>query len=519
MASRVQNRRRVSDNQTSFAGGINTVSDDLALLPSQFREGINARLTEYGAVTKRNGTKQLSTYSLSNNPDAVILGGFTWFKDSGSPEAMVVSNGKLWTANTDTVAISGWTAHTVSGNISTTQFNSFGKFYDGSADVVYIADGGKLLRWDGTTLTRDTHPSAPSVNSIRVHNQRLWAVGSSTAPDSLFYSKLNDGQSVGHNGGGNIIVRTFGDERLVALASCGSSLLIFHRRGLSRLTGFGQDDTNVDPEGISSQTGTVARRSIVEIDGAVMFLSDRGTFIATESSVTPVSTGDQPDPLLPLLRTLTESQLDSVCGVLSRDRQEVWFFIPGYGVYAYNLILRAWTGPWNGLFLNAEVMWQSPLGTSAALGVMFATRIDATHSNVQYADFPTYFRDSENAVAVAFPLKVRLRRLYFGNDAVSKAFRFGYLSVTLPMGDSIAVEWRSNIGSYLGASFTLPSGSKWGVGTWGSGTWGISMVSQNERIEMDGYGYYLDVIFTHNNSNGLPVISRWQVDGFALGRR
>lgn len=514
------NRSRLSDSQTSFAGGINTVSDDLFLSPSQFREGVNARLTEYGAVTKRNGTQRLSVDNQMGNPPSPIRGGFTWFKDDATAQTLVVSNGKLWTANPASVAIDGWTEYSVSGNISLTVYNAFAKFYDGSADVVYFTDGGKLLKWDGTAVTREADAGAPNLLSVRVHNQRIWGVGDSTLPDSLFYSTLNDGSTLGHGNGGQIIVRTFGDERLVALASVNSSLLIFHRRGLSRLTGFGQDDISVDPEGISSQTGTLARRSIVEIDGAVMFVSDRGTFIATESSVGPVSTGDQPDPLLPLLRNMTEAQLDLVSGVLSRDRQEVWFFLPGNGVYVYNLILKAWTGPWTGVYLGANTMWQSPLGTNATLGVMMGTSgVTGFTNEVHYADSKQYFRDSGNSFPVNIEMKVRLRRLFFGNDAVAKSFRFGYVSLTLPTGDDMGIQWRSNIGTYAAQTITTLSGSRWGVGAWGTGVWGIVVSSQNERIEMDGYGYYLDVTFTHDGAGGLPIISRWQVDGFALGRR
>jgi hypothetical protein len=109
--------------------------------------------------------------------------------------------------------------------------------------------------------------------------------------------------------------------------------------------------------------------------------------------------------------------------------------------------------------------------------------------------------------------------LFFGNDAVAKSFRFGYVSLTLPVADSMDIEWRSNITTYAPQTIATLPGARWGAGVWGVGIWGVLVVSQNERIEMDGYGYYLDVTFTHDEAGGLPIISRWQVDGFALGRR
>jgi len=49
-------REKVVDQQPKFDGGLNNVSDDAALLPNQLRRADNARLTDYGAITKRGGT-------------------------------------------------------------------------------------------------------------------------------------------------------------------------------------------------------------------------------------------------------------------------------------------------------------------------------------------------------------------------------------------------------------------------------------------------------------------------------
>jgi hypothetical protein len=61
-------RERIVDQQPAMSGGLNDVSDDLALLPTQLRQAVNARLTEYGAVTKRGGTQRTHVYPLSPPP-------------------------------------------------------------------------------------------------------------------------------------------------------------------------------------------------------------------------------------------------------------------------------------------------------------------------------------------------------------------------------------------------------------------------------------------------------------------
>ena len=506
------------DGQASFAGGLNTVSDDIALQSNQVRLAQNARLTDYGAVIKRYGSVTLASANLG----ASVRNGFSWFKDNGDVQGLAVAGNTLYTINMlATPGTTAWTAAT-GGTFSTTVTPSFASFRNtAGADVVFIADGGLLSFWNGTTITADI-ASTQDVTFLKVHNQRLWGAGSSTYPDSIFYSALNDGQKFAHDGGGQIVVRTFGDEKIVGLASVGSSLLIFHRRGISRLTGFGQDDTTVQPEGVSTQTGTIAPLSIVEADGVAYFISDRGAFVASEGGVAPVGTPTTPDPILPLVRSLSTTTLANVRGVLSRKTQEVWWFIPGYGVYIYHLILRAWSGPWIGEYLTTASMWQSLAGASAE---SFVIRGDTTGA-VTVSD---YYGAHSDGATVSDPnsgdpiiMQVQLRRLYFGDDSVAKSFRYGYLTAVIPGGSTVTVDWTSNFGSYTQKTLTAPAGGTWDApgAVWDAAgaVWGTAGGSQSYRAQMAGQGYYVDVTLGHSGYNE-PVISRWLMDGNPLGRR
>jgi hypothetical protein len=172
---------------------------------------------------------------------------------------------------------------------------SFAQFRNGSSDVVYIADGGPLNVWDGTTLTTNISGTIDT-STIVVHNERLWGCGNSTYPDSIFYSAFNNGNTLGNGSasGGQIIVRTFADETVVALASVNTSLLIFHRRGISRLTGYGQDDIDVAPQGVTADVGLIAPKSVVSVGNQAFFLSERGLYRCNESEVAPVATPEAP---------------------------------------------------------------------------------------------------------------------------------------------------------------------------------------------------------------------------------
>ena len=171
----------IRDTQMSFAGGLNTVSDDIALGPTQVRLAQNARLTEYGAITKRYGSVQLASAALP----AAARNGASWFKDNGDVQGLAVAGTTLYTINMlATPGTTAWTAQT--GTLSSTTAPSFAAFRNTAGnDVVFIADGGLLNYWTGSALVTDI-ASTQDVTFLKVHNQRLWGAGSANYPDSIF---------------------------------------------------------------------------------------------------------------------------------------------------------------------------------------------------------------------------------------------------------------------------------------------------------------------------------------------
>lgn len=502
------------DQQPRFDGGLNTVSDDAALLPNQMRRADNARLTDFGAVTKRGGTRRSSTAVIAA---AEVQGGFGWRKDAGTSEILAVLNGTLYTTTYGTFP---WTWASQVGAFDTTAVPSFAHFRDASGnDVVYIADGGLLNEWDGTTLTTNIASTA-QCNVIVVHNERLWGTGVTASPDSIFYSALNNGDTLGNaaSSGGEIIVRTFGDEVIVGLASVNTSLLIFHRRGISRLTGYGQDDINVQPEGVTSDVGTIAKNSIVASDNIAYFVSERGLYRCNESQVAPVGTPEKPDPLLPIIRQMTAAQLADIRCILNRATRELWVYLPGYGVYVYHTLLGAWAGPWDTGWLSPETTALFEVVDTNGLPVVL--RGDAS-GWVSLCDAPTIFVDnaaSDGTGGDRYALSVQMHRMYCGDDAEAKALRYGYLTAALNGSDQCSVTYNTGLASGT-KQLPVSTASTWGAaGTmWGAGTWGGES-SKNYRLPFGGTGYYIDVSIS-DSGNALPVFSRFQLEAFALGRR
>lgn len=505
----------LQDAQPRFDGGLNTVSDDAALAPNQMRRAVNARLTDFGAVTKRGGTRRVSTAAIDAGED--VQGGFNWRKDAGTSEVLAVLDGTLYTTTYGSLPMT-WVAE--SGTLASGVIIGFAKFRDtGGNDVVYIGDGGLLNKWDGTSLTTDLVGTIGAKN-ITVHNERLWSCGCGTAPQSVFYSDLNNGDTLGDaaNGGGEIIVRTFGDQAVVGLASVNTSLLIFHRRGISRITGFGQDDILVAPAGVTADVGTIAAGSIVEADNIAFFVSERGLYRCNEAEVAPVGTSEKPDPLLPIIRQMTSAQLDDIRAVLNRATRELWVYLPNQGVYTYHTLLNSWSGPWDTGYLAPATTAVFEVLDTNGLPVIFRGDVDGW---VSLCDAPFVYLDNVAADATGgtrYAMDVQMHRMYCGDDAEVKALRWGYLTAQLNGSDQCSVSWSTGI---TAGTIQLPgdTSQSWGgVGTtWGTGAWG-GQGSRNYRIPMGGTGYYIDVTIT-DSGNTLPVFSRFQLQTFALGRR
>lgn len=503
---------RITDSQPKFDGGLNSVSSETALLTNQVRSSVNARLTDYGAISKRGGTRRTASV-LAAFP---ITGGYTWAKDDGTYPVLAVCNGLLFTSTYNT---STWTWTQRTGALSSTTTSQLITFRDGSTDVVYIADGGLLNKWNGSALSTNL-AGTPSCSALAVYNERLWGCGDPTFPDSVFYSDFSNGDTlgVGGSGGGQIVVRTFGNETIVGLAAINTSLMVFHKRGISRITGYGQDDITVQPQGVTSDVGAIAKNSIVASQNIAYFISERGLYRCNESDVGAVGTPDQPDPILPILRKLSSTDFDNISCVLNRATKELWITIPTVGCYQYHTVLQAWSGPWEDAYLNP--------GTTALFeginqnGLPIVLRGDNA-GYVSVCDAPNVFVDnmsSDGTGGSRYTMSVQFHRLYCGDDSLAKSLRWGYLTAQLNGSDQCRVQWTTGDFS---ASFSLPASyiSTWGdpATAWGTGTWG-GAGSVSYRIPMGGTGYYVDVLLV-DSGRGQPVFSRFQLEAFSLGRR
>ena len=509
-------RNVVRDTQAGFAGGLNLTADPTQLQPGQVRSMENGRLTSYGGIQKRRGTRRISPSAVSAG--VAVQNGFTWFRLTRT-EVLAVLAGTLYTASfipfvsseslltesldmlTDEdgaflVTEASYSSFaSQAGSLSASETPDFAAFRSGSGECVYIADGGRLNRWDGTTLVTDI-ASTPECVSITVYNQRL--VGVTGQNQSVFYSALNDGDTlgIGASGGGEAIIRTFSDQRTTAVATDGDTLYIFHEDGISRFTGYTQDDINISAAaaGVTGQVGTRSPFSVVQTVRGIFFLGNDGFYVLRAGSLPQkIST-----PIDAMLRGLNGNQIAGVRGVHDTATASVRWMIPALGVYAFNYELNAWLGPDTAGYLSPRTssLWESQNES----GQYTVLRGDAD-GWVTLCDAPGIYlddADQDGTGGSSFSLSVTCKRMYSGDPAGEKSLRNAYLVGDNKGSSGLTVSW-SNDGvsrshAYTGTSQTLMP------------------------IPVSGRGSYFDVTIT-DSVEGESLYSLLDVEAFGMGRR
>lgn len=501
-------RRVVADGQTNVSGGINISADSSQLRPDQIRRAQNARLTVFGGLLKRLGSQYLHADEIGGGEP--VRAGFAWEKDDGTQQLLAVSNGLL---NYGTYGVPmTWTEVASPGFISASAYPVFAAFRDDSQEVVYIADGGKLLKWDGATLERSM--TSPDVSYIWVYNQRLYGCSGDDA--ILLASGLNNGDDLGYTSGEGVQVpiRTFGESTVVGGVALGVSNLIFHSGGISVWTGVTQDDIAVQAGtlGLSPDIGTINAKSIVATETEVYFLSDRGFYAANSAGLRRISTTLDPD-IFALF-----SNAANLCAADNHFYREIEYYLPDVGFYSFNYQLQAWTGPWNGGYVSpvTHSCWQAKDSDGTPIVL-----VGTSTGFIKQMDVDDIYQDnvlSDGTGGSAITMICQFRRQFFGNPPSDKALRFAYLLIALNGSTNCGLSWNTATAS---GSFTLSQtgGVIWGTPSmiWGSFVWG-SGDAQEYRIQLDGRGSYVDFTLTESGTNTPPLISALRCDAYDYGQ-
>lgn len=508
-------RQVVTDQQAGFSGGLNAVSDPAFLRPDQARQMANLRLSNYGAALKRLGSQILNASALTTFSSNG--GGIYW------PKYATIY---LLTADPASSAIHLWSANIpVSLPATFTNIGALPQyrpviFTDNVASqVLYVAGDAStaVYKYDHASISA-LGASTAKVEWLCVYNDRLWG----GKGNSLYYSNLSSaagstgGDSLGDTsaGGGEIIVNTFGASDIVVGAPVNGSLILWHQRGISVLTGWGQDDIAVQPQvlnadvgmGIGTPDGMCVASELTTGDVAY-FATYFGIFATNGGYVRPLGSPDKPDPTAALLAAGTHKLQDFVLRY-NRQYNELWVLIQGTGVYVYNVILQAWSGPFTGAYTDTtqslfEVLdvsqlpkfWRATLNGSAGTGLF-----------VSECDYPGVYKDnvaSNGTGGTAVTATLQLHRMFGGDRVFAKSWRWINLLATLTAGDTEPV-----------ITTSTPIG-----GTNTNTLSNLVSVEQAYYVSPGGQGAYLDVTITDAGTMGTSQYALATVQGNLLGQR
>jgi hypothetical protein len=491
---------RLSD-KAIFTGGLNTVSDPAALGPNQARQLVNARLTTYGSATRRGGTRKILAAAVGTTATRNV--GIYWPKFE---KVCVVagSTQKLYTATAPASFTTTWSMTMDAGTVF--KALSLALFQDTTTEILYgESQAGGLYKWDGTTSTNVTAGTPVSVNGICVANARLWGWNSTASSTSIYYSALNNGDTLGvaASGGGQINLTEGGitDEPIIACAPLGSSLMIFPQTGIHRLTGFGESDLSVVPQPATKDLRICGQQAIDSFHNALWVQTTQGLYQVTEGSAVPVGTPETPDPTIAAIAASTSANLTIVYA--NAATLEIWVIIPGTGTYCYNLLLGAWSGPWNGaIFASSAPSIPFPI-RETTLDIKQRTVMPPDANGLMWElDSPDWFTDSADADGTngtAYTMTVQARRLFTEKRDISKAWR--YVNVTALLTASATAPTcvvQSMLGGASTSTFNTPIAAQsiyyqpgGGTGPWQDVTINDAASAQSEYLMIEAQAFPL----------------------------
>ena len=353
------------DGDSGFIG-LNSRDNPSALPQGYVSESINYRL-DRGVATPRKGLQRKTLEPLAGH---IIYGSCTYIDSTGQEIIVAVTTDKLWHYNPKTENL----ATAVSFPTGETITTSDGCDLVQAMDKVFISRGynKRPLIWDmATTITAipsltGTAHEFPNCSQLLYYGNRLLAQGkyhsdtnTNRNRDSVSVSNYLD-----HEHWDILDVFTFnngGNDQVVAVAPWTlNEFTVFMRQSIFYVNiGLGRYVTGDGLAGDSfiktlvSDIGCVAKRSVVQAGGGIIFLSDNGVYM-----MNPTQVGSNESLRLLTSETPLSAPIDDVIQRINRDyvhrsvatywNNRYYLAVPVDGstknnaVLIYNFILKAW---------------------------------------------------------------------------------------------------------------------------------------------------------------------------------
>lgn len=277
---------------TNFYGGLNTRDAQSDIGDNESQDLLNIEFSESGSFSKRLGTNLVG----DDKGNTKVLGLFSSYYGNGSAQMLMASQDAS-TAGLYYRTTGNWTEVTKDAG-ATKLANADAEFQNflGDTGIQYsfVIDGTKYQKYkpSDNTLYAATASPATIGSIIRTYKNRMYAVGSSSKPERVYFSALGNGDSWGVNDYFDVpsqaVTQTgaTGDP-ITALASFQDRLFIFKARST-----WVWDTYKLIQ--LSNSQGCVGKRAFVATDNYLYFADNDGVYKISGTYIEKISKKIQP---------------------------------------------------------------------------------------------------------------------------------------------------------------------------------------------------------------------------------
>ena len=253
--------------------GLNTQDSPVGLSVNFAKTADNCVIDKQGRIAARQGHTQVSTStgSLGSNPIEAIHEHVAY---DGTKTVYSAGNNLLYTGTT-TLATLGFPdpyQTVTANNWKIVSFNNSVYFFQRGYTPLKQTNGTGAL-----AVLAHGNDDAPKTNEVLTAFGRLWTADNTTDKYTVHFSSLlvDDFHPSGTNNAGTLdLTKVWASDEIVALAEFNGSLVIFGKRQTVLYKGADSIDTIALVDIIN--VGCIARDSVQETAGDLIFLSDRG---------------------------------------------------------------------------------------------------------------------------------------------------------------------------------------------------------------------------------------------------
>lgn len=313
-----------------------TIVDDTLLVVDH-----DHKIQKYRGST--NSNYSTGTITVTNGSSSIVGSGTSWATSTNCEvgEYIKLPDGKWYkitvvTDNTHVTIEISYQGSTLSGQTYT--ISPWGEIQ------------GKL-----NSSSAPTSLTVPTPKFIENHLDRIWGLDG----NNLYFSTLDTSVTEQHfndwdtsNNAGEIIIPSGKGDSGTGLYSLGSYLYVFQRNAIWEI--FGSSPTNFELRNISNEIGMIDKRTLVEYNGSLYFLSDKGVYRFDGTNLENLTEG--------VINTAIQdwANVTSPAAVLWKNKYIIAYTPNGssYNSEAlfYDIVLEIW-GKIEGTFANCWVNW------------------------------------------------------------------------------------------------------------------------------------------------------------------